>query len=139
MSMHLVKGVYAATSKKKKQQVTKSKLEQYTRDLAARNKQLKQQGRHSEIMTIDQYVAYVTGTAKSPKKSSKSVVETKQLYRPAEQSIPSLDTGVGIAGRSEPKQYTGTLVKGLMTMHKSNLVPVINEDEIRAITTMRRN
>ena len=138
MSMHIIKGVYAPSTKKKST-ITKTKLEQYKKDLAERNKQLKQQGRHSEIMSLDDYIAYVTGKTKSSKKQSKSVFESKELYRPAEKKIPSLDTGAGIAARAEPKQYTGTLVKGLMTMHKSNLVPVINEEEIQAITKMRRN
>ena len=38
----------------------------------------------------------------------------------------------------KPKVYTGTLIKGIAQMHKSNAVPVINDDEIVAISHMRR-
>jgi hypothetical protein len=35
-------------------------------------------------------------------------------------------------------RYTGTLVKGIGTMHKSNAVPIINEEEMKDIARMRR-
>jgi hypothetical protein len=36
-------------------------------------------------------------------------------------------------------KYTGTLVKGIATMHKSNAVPVISQEEATDIANMRRN
>ena len=39
----------------------------------------------------------------------------------------------------EKKTYTGTLVKGLATTHKSNIVPVISQEEMIDIANMRRN
>ena len=41
--------------------------------------------------------------------------------------------------KREPQQYTGDLVTGIATMHKSNAVPVINEQEAIDIANMRRN
>ena len=41
--------------------------------------------------------------------------------------------------KKEPMQYTGTLVKGIATMHKSNAVPVISQEEATDIANMRRN
>ena len=41
--------------------------------------------------------------------------------------------------KKERMQYTGTLVKGIATMHKSNAVPVINQQEATDIANMRRN
>ena len=38
----------------------------------------------------------------------------------------------------ENPKYTGTLVKGIATMHKSNAVPVINQKEAEDIAKMRR-
>ena len=38
----------------------------------------------------------------------------------------------------EKKEYTGTLIKGIATMHKSNAVPVINQQEATDIANMRR-
>ena len=34
--------------------------------------------------------------------------------------------------------YTGTLVKGIGTMHKSNAVPVIDEQQMKDLASMRR-
>jgi hypothetical protein len=52
--------------------------------------------------------------------------------------IPSLNTGVGTAARAPDKVYTGTKVKGIGTMHKSNAVPVFSDEEAVEISTMRR-
>ena len=40
--------------------------------------------------------------------------------------------------KKESPKYTGTLVKGIATMHKSNAVPVINQQEAEDIAKMRR-
>jgi GTP cyclohydrolase III len=51
--------------------------------------------------------------------------------------IKSVDTG-GNATVKEPKVYTGTKVKGIATMHKSNAVPVFSDQEAIDISKMRR-
>ena len=56
------------------------------------------------------------------------------------QRIESRDTGHTGAVRSKDiPQYTGTKVKGIGTMHKSNAVPIFSDEEAVAIATMRRN
>ena len=45
----------------------------------------------------------------------------------------------GDCTKKEPMKYTGTLVKGIATMHKSNAVPVISQQEAEDIAKMRRN
>jgi len=52
--------------------------------------------------------------------------------------IPSRDTGGGTATLPAPKVYTGTKVKGIATMHKSNAVPVFSDEEAVDISKMRR-
>jgi hypothetical protein len=52
--------------------------------------------------------------------------------------IPSRDTGLGNAVLKPSKVYTGTKVKGIATMHKSNAVPVFSDEEAVAISSMRR-
>lgn len=53
--------------------------------------------------------------------------------------IPSVDTGHSGPISSKPSpQYTGTAVKGIGTMHKSNAVPIFSDEEAIAISTMRR-
>jgi hypothetical protein len=51
--------------------------------------------------------------------------------------IKSVDTG-GNAVLKPSKQYTGTKVKGIATMHKSNAVPVFSDEEAVEISKMRR-
>ena len=51
--------------------------------------------------------------------------------------IPSVNTG-GNATLAAPKVYTGTKVKGIATMHKSNAVPVFSDEEAVEISKMRR-
>lgn len=52
--------------------------------------------------------------------------------------IPSLNSGAGVATLAPAKVYTGTKVKGIGTMHKSNAVPIFSDEEAVAIATMRR-
>jgi hypothetical protein len=54
------------------------------------------------------------------------------------QRIPSRDTGGGVATLAPAKVYTGTKVKGIATMHKSNAVPVFSDEEAVDISRMRR-
>jgi hypothetical protein len=51
--------------------------------------------------------------------------------------IKSIDTG-GNAVLKPAKIYTGTKVKGIATMHKSNAVPVFSDEEAIDISKMRR-
>ena len=51
--------------------------------------------------------------------------------------LKSVDTG-GNATLSAPKVYTGTKVKGIATMHKSNAVPIFSDEEAVDIARMRR-
>ena len=52
--------------------------------------------------------------------------------------IPSLNSGAGVATLAPAKVYTGTKIKGIGTMHKSNAVPIFSDEEAVAIATMRR-
>tara|TARA_E500000331_G_scaffold77272_1_gene72613 strand:+ start:5490 stop:5657 length:168 start_codon:yes stop_codon:yes gene_type:complete len=51
---------------------------------------------------------------------------------------PSATDTTGVAARVESPRYTGTLVKGIGTMHKSNAIPIINEEEMKDLARMRR-
>lgn len=63
------------------------------------------------------------------------------LNTPSERStghIPSRGDGMGVAAKAAPKVYTGTKVKGIGTLHKSNAVPIFSDEEAVAISRMRR-
>lgn len=91
---------------------------------------------------------------KSRKKAKKRVVQVYEKYtpKPFESYKPTATTSrretkvypsVMLSGpintsRPERKEYTGTLVTGIATMHKSNAVPIINDEQAKDIARMRR-
>ena len=66
-----------------------------------------------------------------PSYSQMRAMENRDKY-------PSRVESFGDCSKKEPMKYTGTLIKGIATMHKSNAVPVINDDEAKDISRMRR-
>ena len=52
--------------------------------------------------------------------------------------LKSLGQDNGVATLAPAKVYTGTKVKGIATMHKSNAVPVFSDEEAVDISKMRR-
>ena len=53
-------------------------------------------------------------------------------------TVPSQDTGWVPCVKVHDQEYTGTKVKGIGTMHKSNGVPIFSDDEAKDISSMRR-
>ena len=71
----------------------------------------------------------------------KAQVRISPQYPPGRepQAIPSrADTPGAVAARPADKVYTGTKIKGIGTLHKSNAVPIFTDDEAVAIAHMRR-
>lgn len=88
-------------------------------------------------ITFEEYQSYITGKGRYTPKELPTLTP-KPYYRETAE-IPSAGTGVGApAATNEPKVYTGTLIKGVATMHKSNAVPVINDEQAIDISRMRR-
>jgi len=52
--------------------------------------------------------------------------------------IASRDTGWVACTTPANQEYTGTKVKGIGTMHKSNAVPIFSDEEAVDISKMRR-
>ena len=64
-------------------------------------------------------------------------VSSDRHYRSGN-NVPTSDRVHATSGRSE-NEYTGTLIKGIATMHKSNSIPIINKEQAIEISQMRRN
>ena len=63
----------------------------------------------------------------------------RPTHRGADQpKIPSLPFTGGPCAKPEQKVYTGTKIKGIGTMHKSNAVPIFSDEEAIDIAKMRR-
>lgn len=81
---------------------------------------------------------------KARKKEYKPLqISQEQLDREAkrkefDEKYPSMNTMRGNTAKKEPQQYTGTLIKGIAQMHKSNAVPIINKEQAVEVAKMRR-
>ena len=68
------------------------------------------------------------------------VLEVVTPYRRTTEYIPSRETsGYAACVKPADKKYTGSNILGIGTMHKSNAVPIFNNDEAKDIASMRRN
>ena len=145
MTMHLERGLTTTSTKKRGVKLTKAQIEIYRQDLKEYNQRLKRQHRHNETMSLDEYINYRHGiNAKAQKSVTTSRFDPQKSvapYRRGDNShIKSLDDGIGIAAQAEKKEYTGDLICGIATMHKSNAVPVMRgTSEAEDIAKMRRN
>lgn len=82
---------------------------------------------------------YPAKTVVTQKQQLSDVYSLGKTARRETPKIPSLPfTGAPCAKKENPV-YTGTLIKGIGTMHKSNAVPIFSDEEAVAIATMRRN
>lgn len=54
------------------------------------------------------------------------------------QDIRSVSTTGGSTAKKDSMMYTGEKIKGIGTMHKSNMVPIFHDHEAKEIASMRR-
>ena len=66
------------------------------------------------------------------------VYEPEIPFRRATEKISSLPFTAGPCLKPEQKVYTGSAIKGIGTMHKSNAVPIFSDEEAQDIAKMRR-
>lgn len=80
---------------------------------------------------------FSTGPYNSPKKT---IQDYSPKIPPGRETprIASRDTGWVPCVKVPDKEYTGTMVKGIGTMHKSNAVPIFSDEEAKDISKMRR-
>ena len=146
MTMHLV-GPYMTTTnykKRKKKPLTanqRSKLEQEWR---AYNKRMRQQNCHSaQFETFEQYLSYTRGEhVPRNKQQEYTTYAPSKPYERHTEKYPSLQTSNTIPGacaKRETPKYTGDLIVGIGTMHKSNLVPIMRgTKQAEELASMRR-
>ena len=137
MTMHLVRGMSTIRSSKPTFKLTKRKREEWEFDWMADNKLRKSQGMAK--ITFEEYCLNRIGKVKLPKPEFKALTFSNTTPRYVDRvEHPSLGIVAGNTDKRESLKYTGTLVKGIATMHKSNAVPVIDEEQMKDISRMRR-
>ena len=73
-----------------------------------------------------------------PKKSDAFSYSLGTTARRETPNIPSLPFTGGPCTKKEQQMYTGTAMKGIGTLHKSNAVPIFTDEEAIDIAKMRR-
>ena len=158
MTMHLENRLSTINLKKYKTKITKGKLKELELRWKQHNRDMKHKGLHDlRYATLQEYIDYSYGkntmpdprdyrTFKPMSKQSNWRVEQDKEHR---EKYPSLmeqqmksgtykPSGTGM-GKKEPMKYTGDLIQGIATMHKSNAVPVMKgTDQAKDIARMRR-
>ena len=72
-------------------------------------------------------------------KTSDNWARAAEESRRHREMYPSLNSGsLGDCAKREPQKYTGDLIIGIATMHKSNAVPVLKKEDAEEISKMRR-
>ena len=128
MTMHLEGPWLSTTGKKKgKQKFRNAEQARKARDLAASWENL-----------MKKYDTKPVPKSTKPKTLSESYKLAIPEGRNTTAHIKSLNSSAGVATKKESPKYTGTLIKGIATMHKSNAVPVLNQEDAEAIAKMRR-
>ena len=149
---------YTTTNyRKPKVKITKAKHKELELRWREHNKKMKQQGMHDlRYETLEEYINYSYGLIKKPNPADRKNFKPRKVPRnyiaekdaDHRKKYPSLmekqikdgtftqNGGNGTA--KETLKYTGSLIKGIATMHKSNAVPVIDEEFAKDIARMRR-
>ena len=138
MTMHLQRGLSTLSTRKPTFKLTKRKRTEWEFDWMADNKLRKSQGMPK--ITFDEYCDNRLGKVKLDKPVFKTLQANMSTHPRYVDRVQHESLGV-VAGNTlkrEPLKYTGTLVKGIATMHKSNAVPVFSDEEAVDISKMRR-
>ena len=83
---------------------------------------------------------------KAKRKSEFKPMEPTPVFIPRNGADPKAFKSHGVATvsstsgtKKESPKYTGTYVKGISTLHKSNAVPIVSKEEAIEHSQMRRN
>ena len=145
MTMSLARGLTTLNTKKPKaKKLTQKDTERLQLEWRQYNKSMRRKGmKDLQFKEFEDYVAYTRGEYKPKRKEEKEFktyapsqpyVRNTETYR----SLETSNTVPGFAAKKEPNVYTGTLIKGIGTMHKSNAVPIIDKKQAEELASMRR-
>lgn len=127
MSMHLV-GPYLTTTKYN----TKRKV--------ANTKKLRDAKAEHEAWLKKHGIDDASLAKKLPKdrKGNRASIHEIPNYTENASTVKLSNQVAGSGAKAEEKRYTGTLIKGIATMHKSNAVPIMNKQQAIEVSNMRR-
>ena len=158
--MHLDNRFSTINTKKYKAKITKGKLKELELRWREHNRSMKRRHmHHMRYDTLQEYIDYCYGKAsKRPdprdyRSFTKLQPDTNwraKLDADHREKYPSLmeqqmksgtfnSESMSHGTKKEPMNYTGDLIQGIATMHKSNAVPVMKgTDQAKDVARMRR-
>lgn len=110
----------------------------YVKNSSKKKKKLTAKQRELQQSWETMLKKYPTKNLPEPKKDLSSVYSLGKPARRETPNIPSLPFTAGPCTKAPDKVYTGTKIKGIGTMHKSNAVPIFSDEEAVDIAKMRR-
>ena len=146
MTMHLERTLSSINSSKKRKKLTVGKMKDLQLDWQEHNRGLRSAGRPK--MPFDEFLDWTFGRSKirnpaklsdlGELKTAPSMAKERASEVHAYPSAKPLSNSDNSMRRKESPQYTGTLIKGIATMHKSNAVPVIDQKHAAEISAMAK-
>ena len=131
MTMHLLPPMYSTTGKVKGKRKWASSE---SKKLA----QKRQADWDRKLVEFDKLAPkFSTGPYNAPRKTMADFMPKTPPGRETPQ-VESQDTGWVPCVKVKDNEYTGTKVKGIGTMHKSNGIPIFSDEEAKDISSMRR-
>ena len=141
MTMSMVGPGLTTTSYKKRKQSkrTKNQQLQFVQQHREYNKSMKRIHAHDQMMSLEDYDLYVRGLWKPKVKATKfKEYKPTATFTEQREQYPSAGDGIGVATKKEAMQYTGERkLLGIATMHKSNMVPIFEDNKHEAIEIAR--
>ena len=140
MTMSMCGPGLTTTSTKKRKQSKRTKNQQVIFEQQHReyNKSMKRIHAHDQMMSLEDYDLYVRGLYKPKAKKFKELVPSNVFQRPQGKQYPSAGDGIGNCTKKESPTYSGERkLLGIATMHKSNMVPIFEDNKHEAIEIAR--
>lgn len=129
--MHLLPPMYSTTGKPRGKQKWQSSEQK------RKSQALKAQWDRTLIAMEKMTPRFSTGPYNAPRKTISDFLPKTPPGRETP-VLPSQVTAGGACAPIKDMTYTGTKIKGVGTMHKSNAVPVFSDQEAKDISSMRR-
>ena len=140
-SMHLVPGMTSLNTKKTKVKITKARMLELKEEHRLHNKKYKKDPHLAPLMVMDfdTYVKYVFGKLKSKKKPTGEYKGEPMINNRVSQPKTETKIEPHVCAKKEPKVYDGERkLIGIGILHKSNLVPIFDEEHAKDLSKMRR-
>ena len=140
-SMHLVPGMTSLNTKKRKVKITKARMLELKEEHRLHNKRYKKDPHlaHLMVMDFDTYVKYVFGKLKFKKKDRGQYVGEPMINNRVTPARTETKVEPHVCAKKEPKVYDGERrLIGIGILHKSNLVPIFDEEHAKDLAKMRR-